>query len=69
MEVVILKDINIAFDGINARAFTKGEKVSVTEFELQRLIHYGVVELSKPQEPDVKKVVEVEVKKAKKKGK
>ena len=63
MEVIILKDIQIAFDGINVCSFSKGDKVTVNEFELSRLIHYGVVKLSNPHEPDVKKVIEPTVKK------
>lgn len=68
-KVKILKNINIAFDGINTKRFVKGDVVEVNDQELSRLIHYSVVELPNKNEPQEIKIIEPENKEKPKKGK
>lgn len=61
MQVEILKDYRIAFDGINVSQFIKGEIVDLTDNEINRLRELEVVA------PLEVKVVEPEIKEKPKK--
>lgn len=68
-KVKILKNFEIAFDGNNISRLAKGSEIEVTDAQLERLVHYGVVELDTKVKPEVTKVVEPEIKEAPKKKK
>jgi hypothetical protein len=66
-KVTILKDFSIAFDGVKITKLEKGQEIEVNNAQLERLVHYGVVELKvkKVIEPTEQKIVDVTEKKRK----
>jgi hypothetical protein len=67
-KVKILKNFSIAFDGINISRLKKDEEIEVNDYELSRLIHYGVVEIKeKPKKKGKTKNLDIEIKEKPKK--
>jgi hypothetical protein len=66
-KVTILKDFSIAFDGVKITKLEKGQEIEVNNAQLERLVHYSVVELKvkKVIEPTEQKIVDVTEKKRK----